>query len=88
MVQKFCVPGYFTLSCGKYFTKDHIAFLDCWTLKMKPWLSIKMLGITCPMTHCHIPEDLNLSIMRCEVFTLVNSKITFVCECDAIQSGG
>jgi len=60
VVERFFVPRCFTVPFGEWFSKDHIAFLDCLTLKVKLQQPIKLLGTACPMTQHHIPEDMDL----------------------------
>lgn len=43
-------------------------FVDYLILKMKELQSFEMSGITCSMTQCHIPDDLNLQKLCCDNF--------------------
>ena len=60
---RYTVPGLTLLisQCPLYL-HSHFFFLDCLIRKVKEMQS----GITCSMTQCHIPDDLNLQKHRCE----------------------
>ena len=69
-VKKCCFCGWkvfrstlFHCNFWRIVLKDHIAFLDCLTMKMKLQQPIRLLGTGCPVTQHHISEDTGLWVL-------------------------